>query len=117
MNSINAEDYRFGDLNVCALAAFTALKMTSTFDVLFTNPNSTHTMQLSRSPVRARQIGGYVCKSCSNQTRRQRRTYATEATPEIYDVVCVGGGPAGLSFIAGLSMVLSTFRTIRIVTD
>jgi hypothetical protein len=31
---INAEDYRFGVLNVCALAAFTALKMTSTFDVL-----------------------------------------------------------------------------------
>jgi ubiquinone biosynthesis monooxygenase Coq6 len=81
------------------------------------NPNSTHTMQLSRSPLRARQVGGYVCKSCSNQIRRQCRTYATEATPEIYDVVCVGGGPAGLSFIAGLSIVLPVFRIIRIVTE
>ncbi|KAH8725352.1 hypothetical protein GQ44DRAFT_653210 [Phaeosphaeriaceae sp. PMI808] len=37
------------------------------------------------------------------QTRRHLRfaSSSTEA-PEIYDVVCVGGGPAGLSLIAGL---------------
>jgi ubiquinone biosynthesis monooxygenase Coq6 len=37
------------------------------------------------------------------------RTFATAAqrnaaNPELYDVVCVGGGPAGLSLLAGLSM-------------
>jgi ubiquinone biosynthesis monooxygenase Coq6 len=62
-------------------------------------------MVLSRSPLHARQLGGYICQSCSHQIRRQRRTYATVATPEIYDVVCVGGGPAGLSFLAALRML------------
>ncbi|KAF2435755.1 ubiquinone biosynthesis hydrox [Tothia fuscella] len=37
----------------------------------------------------------------------RRRTFATTlqrnaATPELFDVVCVGGGPAGLSLLAGL---------------
>ncbi|KAF1992138.1 ubiquinone biosynthesis hydrox [Aulographum hederae CBS 113979] len=35
----------------------------------------------------------------------RRRTYATAAKaalPELYDVVCVGGGPAGLSILTGL---------------
>lgn len=37
-----------------------------------------------------------------------RRQYAnvTPATPELYDVVCVGGGPAGLSLLSGLRMRL-----------
>ena len=32
------------------------------------------------------------------------RRYASSASvnPDIYDVVCVGGGPAGLSLLAGL---------------
>ncbi|KAF2442009.1 ubiquinone biosynthesis hydrox [Karstenula rhodostoma CBS 690.94] len=35
--------------------------------------------------------------------RLQRRSASTAASaPEIYDVVCVGGGPAGLSLLAGL---------------
>jgi ubiquinone biosynthesis monooxygenase Coq6 len=54
--------------------------------------------------MRMRQLGGYICQSCSHQIRRQRRSYATEVTPEIYDVVCVGGGPAGLSFLVALRM-------------
>lgn len=34
----------------------------------------------------------------------KRRSYAQiNGTPEIYDVVCVGGGPAGLSLLAALS--------------
>lgn len=49
-------------------------------------------------------LGGYVCRSCSQQLRRQsRRGYATSAfKPDVYDVVCVGGGPAGLSLLAAL---------------
>lgn len=34
---------------------------------------------------------------------RSRRWFASSSdAPEIYDVVCVGGGPAGLSLLAGL---------------
>ncbi|KAK7540598.1 ubiquinone biosynthesis monooxygenase COQ6 [Phyllosticta citribraziliensis] len=55
----------------------------------------------------------WICQSCrrTNALRlplARRRTYATAATssttatPEIYDVVCVGGGPAGLSLLSGL---------------
>lgn len=31
-------------------------------------------------------------------------TVASDALPDIYDVVCVGGGPAGLGLVAALSM-------------
>jgi hypothetical protein len=58
--------------------------------------------------IRTRQLGGYVCHSCTRNLRRSRRGYATTSsqpsTPEIYDVVCVGGGPAGLSLLAALRM-------------
>ena len=30
------------------------------------------------------------------------RTYATHAAADVYDVVCVGGGPAGLSLLTAL---------------
>jgi hypothetical protein len=47
------------------------------------------------------------------------RTFASTASrratsaPELYDVVCVGGGPAGLSLLAGLSTVrIDTALTI-----
>ncbi|KAH9220446.1 hypothetical protein DL95DRAFT_520081 [Leptodontidium sp. 2 PMI_412] len=51
-----------------------------------------------------RQLGGYVCNTCTRQLGRQRRRYASAPppTPDIYDVVCVGGGPAGLSLLAAL---------------
>ncbi|KAF8863436.1 ubiquinone biosynthesis hydrox [Acephala macrosclerotiorum] len=54
--------------------------------------------------LRSRQLGVYVCNTCSGQLRRQRRRYATSTakTSDIYDVVCVGGGPAGLSLLAAL---------------
>ncbi|KAH6675683.1 putative ubiquinone biosynthesis monooxygenase coq6 [Halenospora varia] len=54
------------------------------------------------SPLRARQLSGFVCSSCTRQLRRQRRNYTTSRKPEIFDVVCVGGGPAGLSLLAAL---------------
>ncbi|KAG9236013.1 putative ubiquinone biosynthesis monooxygenase coq6 [Amylocarpus encephaloides] len=61
-----------------------------------------------KSPnLRPRNLGEYVCSNCTRQLRRQRRTYATTtlASPsnlDIYDIVCVGGGPAGLSLLAAL---------------
>ena len=44
----------------------------------------------------------FVCRSCSRSIRSQlRRSYSTKSE-DIYDVVCVGGGPAGLSLLAAL---------------
>ncbi|KAL3419009.1 ubiquinone biosynthesis mono0xygenase COQ6 [Phlyctema vagabunda] len=57
---------------------------------------------LSRG-LRTRQLSGYVCNNCTSHVRRRYRAYATTTThPEIYDVICVGGGPAGLSLLAAL---------------
>ncbi|KAH0562544.1 hypothetical protein GP486_002775 [Trichoglossum hirsutum] len=48
-------------------------------------------------------LGRFVCQSCARFLRahRQFATTASEA-PEIFDVVCVGGGPAGLSLLTAL---------------
>ncbi|KAH8602549.1 putative ubiquinone biosynthesis monooxygenase coq6 [Bisporella sp. PMI_857] len=60
-------------------------------------------MNPSQISVRTQGIGSYVCRNCTRQLGRRRRQYATiTSTPEIYDVVCVGGGPAGLSLLAAL---------------
>ncbi|KAI9640660.1 putative ubiquinone biosynthesis monooxygenase [Ciborinia camelliae] len=64
-------------------------------------------MKPSNSPLG--RLRPYICKACT----RRMRTFATtsssysspstsNARPEIYDVVCVGGGPAGLSLVAAL---------------
>ncbi|KAK6606369.1 ubiquinone biosynthesis mono0xygenase COQ6 [Botrytis cinerea] len=58
-----------------------------------------------------RKLNPYVCKACT----RRIRSFATTASlsgatstsipnkrPDVYDVVCVGGGPAGLSLVAAL---------------
>ncbi|KKA27509.1 hypothetical protein TD95_001810 [Thielaviopsis punctulata] len=46
------------------------------------------------------------CRSCVRmqmQHRPLRRAYSNSASePDVYDVVCVGGGPAGLSLLAAL---------------
>ena len=44
----------------------------------------------------------YVCPKCSRRFKLRSRRYATAASPDIYDVVCVGGGPAGLSLLTAL---------------
>ncbi|KAM3522922.1 hypothetical protein NHJ13051_005382 [Beauveria bassiana] len=46
-----------------------------------------------------------VCRGCSRRlTPAVRRSYSATAAPaqDIYDVVCVGGGPAGLSLLTAL---------------
>lgn len=61
-------------------------------------------------------LRAYAVRSCAPIVRRKHRGYATFETkpastassdqPEIYDVVCVGGGPAGLSVLAALSTLI-----------
>lgn len=44
-----------------------------------------------------------LCRSCDRKLRqRLGRSYTSTSQPDIYDVVCVGGGPAGLSLLAAL---------------
>ncbi|KAI0817621.1 hypothetical protein GGR55DRAFT_621250 [Xylaria sp. FL0064] len=44
-----------------------------------------------------------LCRSCNRKLRQSlARFYASTSQPDIYDVVCVGGGPAGLSLLAAL---------------
>lgn len=44
----------------------------------------------------------YSYPSCAKSLQRKSREYATAASSDIYDVICVGGGPAGLSLLTAL---------------
>lgn len=52
-----------------------------------------------------------ICLSCAKLIRVRAREYATIASsrPEIFDVVCVGGGPAGLSLLTALRKSYSAY--------
>ena len=50
----------------------------------------------------SRFLSTYICLSCAKELKLRSRTFATAASPDIYDVVCVGGGPAGLSLLTAL---------------
>ncbi|KAH6606464.1 ubiquinone biosynthesis monooxygenase coq6 [Trichoderma cornu-damae] len=56
----------------------------------------------------------FICRSCSRQVRSSssyRRSYATtSSSQDIYDVVCIGGGPAGLSLLTALRANPTTSR-------
>ncbi|EKJ79756.1 hypothetical protein FPSE_00036 [Fusarium pseudograminearum CS3096] len=45
---------------------------------------------------------GFVCRTCARQYQYQLRRASTSTQDNIYDVVCVGGGPAGLSLLTAL---------------
>ncbi|CAG8951499.1 hypothetical protein HYFRA_00007415 [Hymenoscyphus fraxineus] len=65
------------------------------------------------SSLRARQLSGVRCRTCARLLRREWRSFATASgagDAEIYDVVCVGGGPAGLSLLAALRSHPTTSR-------
>ncbi|EED24535.1 ubiquinone biosynthesis monooxgenase (Coq6), putative [Talaromyces stipitatus ATCC 10500] len=62
-------------------------------------------------------VRSYICPSCRASIQKStRRVFSTtpiaRASPDIYDVVCVGGGPAGLALAAALlsSPVTSNLR-------
>lgn len=64
-------------------------------------------------------LRSYICPSCrSNITKGARRAFSGTAiartTPDIYDVVCVGGGPAGLALVAALRMSLLSLNSFLI---
>ena len=64
---------------------------------------------LPRLPLRAH---GALSRAFTVRTQLYtRQRCASTSAPEIYDVVCVGGGPVGLSLLTGLRM--SWFRTIH----
>lgn len=67
-------------------------------------------MKPTSTSLRARQLNGYICKGCTRQLGPPKRRYATATRQEVFDVVCVGGGPAGLSLLAALRMILRSSK-------
>ena len=61
--------------------------------------------QITRSALRP-----YVCPSCRSGRFVGRRRFGSkpDQSPDVYDVVCVGGGPAGLGLLAALRKAFST---------
>lgn len=60
----------------------------------------------------------YICPSCrrGSQYRGRRALSSLAETPDIYDVVCVGGGPAGLALAAALRASLAMYQLERQLT-
>jgi len=55
-------------------------------------------------PISRAALRPYICAYCRHGIGAGRRLFGTKTdqTPDIYDVVCVGGGPAGLGLLAAL---------------
>ena len=78
-----------------------------------TSNGSPNTMRpISRAVLRP-----YVCPTCRHGSTAGRRRFGSKSdSPELFDVVCVGGGPAGLGLLAALRMY-NTMQISRAYTD
>ena len=52
----------------------------------------------------------FICPSCAKSSQLNSKNYATAVSPEIYDVVCIGGGPAGLSLLTALRACTKSWK-------
>jgi len=75
------------------------------------HPSLTSTMS---APRRVTAMPSAICLFCARFIRIRARRYATVASsrPEIFDVVCVGGGPAGLGLLTALRKSHSAYFTL-----
>ncbi|KAJ6189657.1 hypothetical protein N7519_004565 [Penicillium mononematosum] len=54
-------------------------------------------------PISRAVLRPYVCPTCRQGISAGRRRFGSKSdSPDLYDVVCVGGGPAGLGLLAAL---------------
>ena len=51
--------------------------------------------------VASKRLGAFACPACRSLKIRSQRRHAS-TSPDIYDVVTVGGGPDGLALLAAL---------------
>jgi len=76
--------------------AVTALRQPNRFEIFVQ-------MSLKLSISNARFVCGRCRQALNSTAKRRRFASAAAPTPEIYDIVTVGGGPAGLALLAALS--------------
>lgn len=60
---------------------------------------------LTTMRLASRVLRPYICPSCRHGVGSRRFNSQLAQSPDIYDVVCVGGGPAGLGLVASLRNV------------